>query len=86
MDWAGNRPHGVVLPYAYLSKEQWKALYRDADLAEQKVDRAIPLYPLPFSLIFRQESALYIRSNCLKALTFSRVQGPLRNNLSLQHG
>ena len=52
MDWAGNRPYGVVLPYTYLSGQQWKELYRDADLTEQSVDRAIPLYPFPFSLIF----------------------------------
>lgn len=48
MNWAGNRPHGVVLPYTYLSGEQWKELYRDAALTEQKV-RAIPLYPFPLS-------------------------------------
>lgn len=52
MDWVGNRPHGVVLPYAYLSKEQWKTLYDNAGLSEQRLEQAIPLYPLPFSLIF----------------------------------
>ena len=52
MDWVGNRPHGVVLPYAYLSERQWETLYGDVGLTEQKVDRAIPLYPAPFSFIF----------------------------------
>jgi SAM-dependent methyltransferase len=52
MDWVGNRPHGVVLPYAYLSGKQWQQLYRDAGLAETQSDRAIPLYPAPFSFIF----------------------------------
>lgn len=52
MDWVGNRPHGVVLPYAYLSRRQWKQLYRDAGLAELKLDRAIRLYSAPFSFLF----------------------------------
>jgi SAM-dependent methyltransferase len=52
MDWVGNRPHGVVLPYAYLSLEQWEKLYRDVGLTEQKVNRVITLYPPPFSFIF----------------------------------
>jgi SAM-dependent methyltransferase len=52
MDWVGNKPHGVVLPYAYLSTKQWKDLYCGAGVTEQKVDRAIPLYPAPFSFIF----------------------------------
>jgi hypothetical protein len=52
MDWVGNRPHGVVLPYAYLSQKQWDQLYRDAGLAGIKSKAAIPLYPPPFSLVF----------------------------------
>ena len=52
MDWVGNRPHGVVLPYAYLSQKQWDQLYRDAGLAVIKSKATIPLYPPPFSLVF----------------------------------
>lgn len=52
MDWVGNRPHDVELPYAYLSGDQWRELYRDAGLAEVKTDRSMPLYPAPFSLVF----------------------------------
>jgi len=52
MDWVGNRPHGVVLPYNYLSGKRWKELYRGAGVTEQKVNRAIPLYPAPFSFVF----------------------------------
>jgi SAM-dependent methyltransferase len=51
MDWAGNRPHGVILPCAYLSKEQWRTLYSSAGLMEMRRERAIPLYPVPFSWI-----------------------------------
>jgi SAM-dependent methyltransferase len=52
MDWVGNKPHGVVLPYAYLSSAQWKKLYSDAGLTEEKTNRKIPLYAAPFSFIF----------------------------------
>jgi SAM-dependent methyltransferase len=52
MDWVGNRPHGVVLPYAYLSSKQWKKLYDDVGLTEKRMEQAIPIYPAPFSWIF----------------------------------
>jgi SAM-dependent methyltransferase len=68
MDWVGNKPHGVVLPYAYLSSEQWMKLYRGAGLAEQNVDRAIPLYPAPFSFIFGRNL------HFISALTIDPVQ------------
>jgi hypothetical protein len=52
MDWVGNRPHGVELPYNYLSGQEWQELYAGAGLKEARVDRSIPLYPFPFSRVF----------------------------------
>lgn len=52
MDWVGNRPHGVSLPYAYLSLAQWCELYRKAGLEVVRTERSIPLYPAPFSWVF----------------------------------
>lgn len=52
MDWIGNRPHGVSLPYAYLSPEQWRGLYRKAGLEVVRTEHSIPLYPAPFSWVF----------------------------------
>lgn len=52
MDWVGNKPHGVVLPYKFLSNEQWQKLYREAGLKEEKKEWKIPIYPPPFSYIF----------------------------------
>lgn len=52
MDWVSNRPHGVVLPYAYLSREQWVKLYRHAGVKEARTEGAIPIYPAPFSWVF----------------------------------
>jgi SAM-dependent methyltransferase len=52
MDWVGNRPHGVELPYNYFSNEQWQELFHGAGLREVRVERRIPLYPFPFSAVF----------------------------------
>jgi SAM-dependent methyltransferase len=52
MDWVGNRPHGVELPYAYLSRREWQNIYRDAGLIEVRMDQEIPLYSAPFSWVF----------------------------------
>jgi SAM-dependent methyltransferase len=52
MDWVGNRPHGVVLPYAYLSSSDWQALYTNLGLCSVSTERKLPLYPQPFSALF----------------------------------
>jgi SAM-dependent methyltransferase len=52
MDWVGNRPHGVELPYAYLSTREWQKLYGDAGLTEVQMNQEIPLYSVPFSWVF----------------------------------
>jgi SAM-dependent methyltransferase len=52
MDWVGNRPHGVVLPYNYLSQPQWDDLFASLHLQPYKITRSLPLYPFPFSLLF----------------------------------
>lgn len=52
MDWVGNRPHGVVLPYNYQSREQWDGYFSRAGLnATARQDR-VKLYPFPFSVLF----------------------------------
>ncbi len=51
MDWVGNCPHGVILPYNYQSRAQWHAHFAAANLAPVTFTTAIPLYPAPASLI-----------------------------------
>jgi SAM-dependent methyltransferase len=52
MDWVGNRPHGVVLPYNYQSRTQWDRYFSRAGLnAIARQDR-VKLYPFPFSVLF----------------------------------
>ena len=52
MDWVGNAPHGVVLPYNYASCAQWNKWFQEAGLGVETFEKDIPLYPVPFNLIF----------------------------------
>jgi ubiquinone/menaquinone biosynthesis C-methylase UbiE len=52
MDWVGNRPHNVVLPYNYQSRAQWETHFLAAGLKVKESEARIPLYPFPFSAIF----------------------------------
>lgn len=52
MDWVGNAPHGVVLPYNYASKATWMAWFEDSGLEVDMFETSIPLYPFPVSLVF----------------------------------
>lgn len=52
MDWVGNRPHGVVLPYNYQSRDQWNGQFAQAGLRLRDWNGRFPLYPFPFSALF----------------------------------
>lgn len=52
MDWVGNRPHGVVLVYNYLSQRSWDKVFDAVGLQTSEKITRIPLYPFPFSLVF----------------------------------
>lgn len=52
MDWVGNAPHGVRLPYNYLSRSEWADLWRQLGLTATKLTDRLPLYPPPFSWLF----------------------------------
>jgi len=52
MDWVGNRPHGVVLPYNYQSRRQWEQHFVECQLRATHFSTNLPLYPFPFSLLF----------------------------------
>jgi len=55
MDWVGNRPHGVPLPYNYQSRRQWSEHFSACGLEEAHWTTDVPLYPAPFGLIFGRE-------------------------------
>jgi len=52
MDWVGNRPHGVVLPYNYQSRAQWDRYFSMAGLKVISKQDRVRLYPFPFSVFF----------------------------------
>lgn len=52
MDWVGNAPHGVVLPYNYAPRAEWERRFADAGLQIDAFTTDVPLYPWPFSMLF----------------------------------
>ncbi|MEM9787650.1 MAG: class I SAM-dependent methyltransferase [Pseudomonadota bacterium] len=52
MDWVGNAPHGVVLPYNYASRQSWDAWFAKAGLTADQFETRIPLYPVPANWVF----------------------------------
>ncbi len=52
MDWVGNRPHGVVLPYNYQTRAQWKQSLSNAGLSVRDWQDRIAIYRFPMSALF----------------------------------
>jgi hypothetical protein len=52
MDWVGNRPHGVVLPYNYRTASQWDRHFSRAGLKVTSREDRTSIYPFPFSAVF----------------------------------
>ena len=52
MDWVGNAPHGVVLPYNYAPHTAWNGWFSKAGLNVDVFNTDVPLYPAPLSWIF----------------------------------
>ena len=52
MDWVGNAPHGVVLPYNYASRSAWDGWLTQAGLRIDRFETDVPLYPWPLSAVF----------------------------------
>ncbi|MGC2330293.1 MAG: methyltransferase domain-containing protein, partial [Candidatus Acidiferrales bacterium] len=54
MDWVGNAPHGVVLPYNYGSEKQWDDALKMVGLKSVEKIVSLGLYPPPTSWIFER--------------------------------
>lgn len=52
MDWVGNAAHGVRLPYNYLSRREWNAIWNRLQLGTTRFATRLALYPRPFSWLF----------------------------------
>jgi SAM-dependent methyltransferase len=55
MDWVGNARHGVVLPYNYLNRLQWRAAIAQAGLVVDEWGEQVGLYPWPASHVFDRQ-------------------------------
>ncbi|WP_375254065.1 class I SAM-dependent methyltransferase [Yoonia sp.] len=63
MDWVGNAPHGVVLPYNYAPRADWDMWFNAAGLATDAFKTDIPLYPAPLSWVFGRKLHFIARLN-----------------------
>jgi hypothetical protein len=54
MDWVGNRPHGVVLPYNYLSTRQWQSTWQCLNSEPDVFITKLGLYPKILYPIFEK--------------------------------
>jgi len=52
MDWVGNKGHGVRLPYNYLSRAEWQAIFAEIGIAPYSWRESLSLYPFPASVFF----------------------------------
>jgi len=52
MDWVGNAPHGVVLPYNYWPERRWRETFKAIGLEIGEWRASVGLYPWPASLLF----------------------------------
>ena len=52
MDWVGNAPHGVVLPYNYAPRRDWDRWFLNAGLETDTFNTNVPLYAAPAKYIF----------------------------------
>lgn len=52
MDWVGNRPHGVRLPYNYWPERRWRETWAELGLDVESYRTQIGIYPWPADLVF----------------------------------
>lgn len=55
MDWVGNAPHGVRLPYNFKDLAYWRRLADQHGLEVKRCNTRVALYPFPFSEVFGRD-------------------------------
>ncbi|MBP0439785.1 class I SAM-dependent methyltransferase [Tianweitania sediminis] len=55
MDWVGNRGHDVRLPYNYLSRREWHAIFDAIGVESTRLDPQLNIYPAPFGAMFDRQ-------------------------------
>jgi SAM-dependent methyltransferase len=51
MDWVGNKPHGVSLPYNYWKRRDWRVAFEKIGLRSESHSESLYLYSPPVDLI-----------------------------------
>jgi len=51
MDWVGNAPHGVSLPYNYWTEAEWRAVWARTEVRPASIVRQLHLYVFPLSVV-----------------------------------
>jgi SAM-dependent methyltransferase len=55
MDWVGNAPHGIALPYRYWPEVRWRRAFEDLGLRVERWVGQLGLYPWPFAALFGRQ-------------------------------
>lgn len=61
MDWWANSPHGVALPYRYLTEAEWDSLFRRLRLEADELLTRLDLYPRALGWAFERSLHFLIR-------------------------
>lgn len=61
MDWVGNARHGVPLPYAFWTQQQWRDAFAALGLHVEESRRRLKLYPFPANLLFEKRMHFILR-------------------------
>jgi ubiquinone/menaquinone biosynthesis C-methylase UbiE len=60
MDWVGNAPHGVRLPYNFKDLAWWRELVERSGLEIRAFNSRVALYPFPFSELFGRDGMDFV--------------------------
>ena len=55
MDWVGNAPHGVRLPYNFKDLAYWPSFAAENGLEVRQFNSRVDLYPSPFNRLFGRD-------------------------------
>lgn len=64
MDWVGNKPHGVRLPYNYWTLKQWRNAIETLHLKTEAWEKDLNIYPKPADWVFGRSLHFVARLAC----------------------
>jgi SAM-dependent methyltransferase len=64
MDWVGNKPHGVRLPYNYWTSNQWNEAIKTLNLKNEVWEKNLDIYPKTVDWLFGRSLHFVARLAC----------------------